>query len=277
MKQKISIAISPCPNDIFLFGPLLREKIESHFTYDISIFPLDKLNFLATQKNKDILKLSFPTIFSAMEDYILLPYGSAISETEGPIVVSNFSGNINKSCFKIAIPGLGTTSDLLVRLLYPHLQRFYCSYKDIVCNVERKKVDLGIIVHESRSCYDKYNLTFVNNMGKSWYKKFSCPLPLGGVVARRSLDFVSLKKICDDLINSLFFSEKNPAFIFSEMEKYSQEKSKNLLFNHVHSFIKNNNYGICEHEKYGIKKMYSLYCREFKKEKSNINNLFLKI
>jgi len=48
-------------------------------------------------------------------------------------------------------------------------------------------VDAGLIIHESRFTYPKYDLVKLIDLGEWWEKETGLPIPLGGILARRDM------------------------------------------------------------------------------------------
>ena len=53
--DKIKLAISPCPNDTFIFGALIRRDIEVPFDFEVVMEDIQLCNNMALSEEKDIL------------------------------------------------------------------------------------------------------------------------------------------------------------------------------------------------------------------------------
>ncbi len=65
----------------------------------------------------------------------------------------------------------------------------------IMDSVRKGTVDAGVIIHESRFTYQSYGLTKIADLGDWWEKETGNPIPLGCVVARRSLGLERLGRL----------------------------------------------------------------------------------
>ena len=82
--KTLNIAISPCPNDIFIFAGLLLNKIAHSFELSWSIKSLHDLNQLARTNTTDIVKISMASYKSLQPYYRLLSVGAAFAQDKGP-------------------------------------------------------------------------------------------------------------------------------------------------------------------------------------------------
>ena len=57
------------------------------------------------------------------------------------------------------------------------------------------QVDLGVIIHENRFTYQQKGLTKIMDLGNYWEQQTQNPIPLGGIVMKRSFDFALQKKV----------------------------------------------------------------------------------
>ena len=120
--MKLTLGFSSCPNDTFMFDALVNQKIDTEgLDFEVLIKDIEDLNKQAMQEKLDITKLSFSAFLYCIDKYILLNCGSALGLNCGPIVIKNPKTVINEES-KIAIPGIFTTANLLLDLVYPELQ-----------------------------------------------------------------------------------------------------------------------------------------------------------
>ena len=86
--KTLSIAISPCPNDTFIFENIYTEKIGiDGYTFDFDFLDIEELNKCAAAKNKDIIKISYAQYFQVKDNYTLLRSGGAMGFGVGPLLI----------------------------------------------------------------------------------------------------------------------------------------------------------------------------------------------
>ncbi|HQI18993.1 MAG TPA: menaquinone biosynthesis protein, partial [Leptospiraceae bacterium] len=109
----MDLAISPCPNDTFIFCHLMRAMPELQLVFA----DVEELNQRALfEKKHDLSKLSFYAILRT-KGYTLLDCGGAMGQGCGPILLYGKKSNGKISDLKrILTPGKYTTAALLLDL-----------------------------------------------------------------------------------------------------------------------------------------------------------------
>ena len=83
-------------------------------------------------------------------------------------------------------------------------------FSDIEEAVLTHKVDAGLLIHENRFTYEQKGLEKIIDLGEFWESLIHAPIPLGGIVVRRSAD-TKLQRTIDSLIRqSVEFAFANP-------------------------------------------------------------------
>lgn len=118
--MKLSLAISSCPNDTFMFDALINKKIDTrNYDFELMISDVEQLNQLSQNAEVDITKMSFHNFFNVTENYLMLTSGAALGKNCGPLIISKrkiYPDEI-EDC-KIAIPGTATTANLLMQIFF---------------------------------------------------------------------------------------------------------------------------------------------------------------
>ncbi|NUO08412.1 MAG: 1,4-dihydroxy-6-naphthoate synthase, partial [Candidatus Brocadia sp.] len=71
--MKLTLGISPCPNDTFIFDAMVNKKIDTEgLSFELSINDVERLNTLAFQCTLDITKLSYYAYAHVISQYVLL-------------------------------------------------------------------------------------------------------------------------------------------------------------------------------------------------------------
>jgi hypothetical protein len=69
----LTLAISPCPNDTFIFDAIFHKRINLEgIKFNFQFHDVETLNHMAMVKSADMLKVSFFTYMLLQEDYVLL-------------------------------------------------------------------------------------------------------------------------------------------------------------------------------------------------------------
>ncbi len=201
--MKYTLGFSPCPNDTFIFDALVNKKIDSeNIDFDVRLEDVETLNELAINNVLDFTKISYGVLPFVLENYKVLNSGSALGKGVGPLLISKelISFDEVDDCV-IAIPGENTTAHMLFSQAFPNAKnKVFKRYDEIENFVsDSGEKHLGVIIHENRFTYFKKGLKKIVDLGNFWEKKTNYPIPLGGIIGRKTIDENILMKV-DHLI-----------------------------------------------------------------------------
>jgi 1,4-dihydroxy-6-naphthoate synthase len=238
--QYLTLGYSPCPNDTFIFYALVHGLVGSPgFSVTERLEDVETLNRLALQGELDITKISYHLLGFIREDYCLLRSGGALGRGCGPLVIARrFNGMGELKGKRIAVPGRYTTAYLLLRLFDPGLDNvIFLPFHEIMGAVARDEVDAGVIIHESRFTFGDYGLTKLLDLGDWWERETGHPIPLGGIVAKRSLGRKSLAVIDRALKASAEYALAHPGEANAYIRAHSQEMSAEVCAAHIALYV----------------------------------------
>jgi 1,4-dihydroxy-6-naphthoate synthase len=238
--HQISLGYSPCPNDTFIFHALatgLTSVEDVRFT--IRLEDVETLNRLALQGEIDVTKVSYGAVPLLLDRYALLRSGGALGRGCGPLLVARRpleTEELHQA--RIAVPGRMTTANLLLRLFEPELPPGReMVYSDIMPAVERGEVDAGLIIHESRFTYPDHGLVKVVDLGEWWERETGTPIPLGGIVARRSLGEALIHRIEAGIRASVEHALRHPAASAAYVTAHAQEMDPAVMQQHIDLYV----------------------------------------
>ncbi len=189
--KALTLGFSPCPNDTFIFHALVH-GLATELGLDLAppiLADVETLNEWALDGRLDVTKLSFHALGHVLDDYVLLGAGSALGRGCGPLLIGERPVERDQlPHLRIAVPGRLTTAAMLLRLYEPRCRNLiYMKFNEIMPALARGDVDGGVIIHESRFTYQQEGFVLHQDLGAWWEESSGCPIPLGGIVARRSL------------------------------------------------------------------------------------------
>ena len=235
----LKLAFSSCPNDTFMFNGIVNGNIPLPWGFDLKIGDIAELNRWALNRETDITKLSCFTYFQLADDYVMLRSGAALGRGCGPLVISKRSLNADelKNC-RVAVPGLNTTAFLLFKSRFPDCREpVPMLFSDIEQAILDKKVDAGVIIHETRFTYRKRGLKKIVDLGEWWEKTTGHPIPLGCIAVKRELaDKIgipfdaALRKSVE-----LAFRDRENALPF--IRKYAKELEQSVIDAHIDLYV----------------------------------------
>jgi 1,4-dihydroxy-6-naphthoate synthase len=189
----LSLAHSPCPNDTFVFHAWSHGLIPGAPAVEVTFADVDVTNGAAERGELDVVKVSYGALPWLLRDYALLPAGGALGRGCGPLVLTAGSGP--GATGTVAVPGDRTTAYLLFRLwsaATPPARVEIVPFAQIMPGVRDGRWDAGLVIHEARFTYPSYGLSCVQDLGDWWEGETGMPIPLGAILARRSLDVPAL-------------------------------------------------------------------------------------
>ncbi|MDQ0896463.1 MULTISPECIES: 1,4-dihydroxy-6-naphthoate synthase [unclassified Paenibacillus] len=211
----MKIAYSPCPNDTFVFHAWAHGLIPGAPELDVLYADIDITNKLAAEgSGPDVLKISYAALPWVLKDYALLPCGGALGRGCGPLVLMKHSGIAGAagktgtagtvpdpamlSGRRVAVPSERSTAYLLFRLWAAQNvpggvgEIVVMPFHEIMPAVRDGLIDAGLVIHEARFTYPSYGLALLTDLGSWWESDTNLPIPLGAIIARRSMDLEAL-------------------------------------------------------------------------------------
>jgi len=240
MTRVLTLGYSPCPNDTFIFYALIHAKIRVpgiHLREQLA--DVETLNQLALESKLDITKISYHALGRLREHYALLRSGGALGRGCGPLIVAK-SGAALEDLKKgvIAIPGELTTASLLLRLYDPSITNVVVmAFDRIMDAVARGAVTAGLIIHESRFTYPRYKLENLLDLGEWWEKQSGLPIPLGGILGKRSLGKDVLLKVETGIRESIRYAHAHPDEVLAYCRQHSQEMDATVMMKHIDLYV----------------------------------------
>lgn len=252
--MKLTLGFSPCPNDTFIFDALIHHKIDTEgLEFDIVYEDVETLNLRAFKGDLAITKLSYHAFAYAVEDYELLDAGSALGFGVGPMLITkdeNLAKQLQEKLssktsltdtlahLRVGYPGKYTTANFLLSLAFPELKnKQELVFSEIEGSLLAGDIDLGLIIHENRFTYQEKGLFKVVDLGDYWEKTTNCPIPLGGIVVKRSIPNDIKEKLNRVLRASVEYAFANPTSGIEFIKSHAQEMSTEVMYKHIELYV----------------------------------------
>lgn len=110
-------------------------------------------------------------------------------------------------------------------------------FSEIEDAVINGRVDAGLIIHETRFTYAGKGLVKLADMGEYWHKKTGLPAPLGGFIAKRSLNPGTISACNAVLKNSVAYAFANPDASKKFVKLHAQELSNEVIRQHIDLYV----------------------------------------
>ena len=206
------IGHSPDPDDAFMFHALTTGELDtSGRRYVHELHDIEDLNRHAQEGKFEVSAVSIHSYPSIAGTYQLMNCGASMGEGYGPILVSQLKMSMDDAKTRtIAVPGLGTSAYLALRLAWGDVRVAVVPFDEILPAVVRGEYDLGLIIHEGQITWANEGLHLILDLGEWWFELTGLPLPLGGNVVRRSLGEETCMRVAEDIKHSIHYSLSNP-------------------------------------------------------------------
>ncbi|MDA0284914.1 MAG: 1,4-dihydroxy-6-naphthoate synthase [Planctomycetota bacterium] len=240
MTQKIHLGISTCPNDTFTFHALMTRNVDWRgLEFDVELIDIQQLNDRLFEGDFDAAKTSFHAALLLANETVVLPSGSALGFGVGPLLLSAGPDTSPTDNNQITLcPGKHTTASLLNSLFHPATTRVeHVVFSEIMPMLQRREADFGVCIHEGRFTWQQQGLGLVEDLGTRWETETGCPLPLGGIVARRKLGDRVIAAVQSVIRDSLEFALADRDAALPTMRQYAQEFDDNVLMKHVDLYV----------------------------------------
>ncbi len=244
----IRLGFSPCPNDTFIFFAIANKLIDTQgLDFTLHIEDVETLNQLAVGKALEVTKVSCHAFRYLQDDYHFLSAGAALGRGCGPLVIAKdrkiFSAAKPFKDLKIAIPGKLTTAALLMKLYFASAFNAQpgglvdMPFHMIMDSINEGLVDAGLIIHESRFTYQDFGLVSIIDLGEWWEKETGLPIPLGGIIAKKSLGMQVIKTIETLIRTSINYSLAHRSEAIPYIKKYAREMDEEVMLKHIELYV----------------------------------------
>ena len=240
--MKLTLSFSPCPNDCFMFEAIVNRRIDLEgLEFLVQLADIETLNRAAFEGAAEVSKLSFYAYAECVRDYELLSAGGAFGHKCGPLLISKLpitKEEVACGDLTIVIPGKYTTANLLLGLAFPTAQnKTELTYARIESALLEDKFDVGLIIHESRFTYQARGLKKIMDLGQWWEGETGLPLPLGGVVIKRSWNRNIKTAVNRALRRSVEYAFAHPEASRDFVRAHAQEMSDEILKQHIDLYV----------------------------------------
>jgi 1,4-dihydroxy-6-naphthoate synthase len=182
------------------------------------------------------VKVSYAALPWLLDDYALLPSGGALGRGCGPLVLTR--GNVGSLDGRtVAVPSERSTAYLLFRL-WAAGQRparvEIVPFASIMPAVRDGRYDAGLVIHEARFTYPSYGLQSLVDLGEWWERDTGLPIPLGAIIARRSLDVAALGRAARA---SVEYAWAHPTASADYIAEHADEMSPDVQRKHIELYV----------------------------------------
>jgi 1,4-dihydroxy-6-naphthoate synthase len=232
----VKLAHSPCPNDTFVFHAWTAGLVPDAPPVDVTFADIDVTNTAAERGEFDVVKVSYAALPWLLERYALLPTGGALGRGCGPLVLTR-GGFDSLDGRTVAVPSERSTAYLLFRL-WAAGQRpariDVVPFTEIMPAVRDGRYDAGLVIHEARFVYPQFGLTSLVDLGEWWEADSGLPIPLGAILAARSVDAGALTRV---VRASVEYAWAHPSESRAYVAEHAAEMSADVQQRHIDLYV----------------------------------------
>jgi 1,4-dihydroxy-6-naphthoate synthase len=254
--MKIQAAISPCPNDVFIFSGLIsREACQlGDPEIDFVFHELETLNLGVQAGRWGLAKLSYANYPLCEGQYSLLTCGGALGRGCGPLLLSN-RGAWDPE-LEVLLPGRFTTANFLFDFfiqgnpsnveaildpsILPGLKKVYLPFDELYRRLQGPEPCQGVVIHEMRFTYSADGLALIRDLGEYWEQSTGFPIPLGALAINKRLEteFPGISGQLEAMVRrSLDWAYAHSEQALELCRQYSQALSDSVLRSHIELYV----------------------------------------
>ncbi|NRA44564.1 MAG: hypothetical protein HRU09_06365 [Oligoflexales bacterium] len=226
----MKLAISVCPNDIFVFSGLLLNRISHEL--EISVYPIGKLNELLSAESFDFIKASSIALISN-KSYRFLRVGASLARDKGPQLVRR-KKSVSESI--LGVPSLASTGALLAKKYFPHLEQQVFPLAELSGLLMSGDISYGLIINEDMNRLETLGLESICDLGLRWNEEHKALLPLGLFGAHNKLSDSHVDAFEKQVNESILWAREHIDEAISLSQSYAGEASVNA--DHIQHFTK---------------------------------------
>ena len=239
--MRLSLGISTCPNDTYIYEALVAGLKDSPFEWDVHFADVQTLNEMIMRGELDVAKVSAQVYPKIRKDYVCLGCGGAIGYGCGPLLLSSKSGAFDPAQESV-LPGANTTAALLFRFWYGRKfggspQVRYALFNEVYSSLLDKSAAQGVTIHEHRFTWKRDGLHMLQDLGAYWEQETGSPIPLGIAVARRSLSYELVRNVEKEIRESLTMARKRSELVTPFIREKAQISDEKVIESHIKMFV----------------------------------------
>lgn len=237
----LTLGISPCPNDTFIFEAWITGALST--TSDVIPSPLttfldvQNLNEAAQRAEFDVVKVSCGNLPYLKKEYEILSCGGAMGFGCGPLLLSSSQSPFDPTV-ETWLPGKNTTAALLFHHWAPSSARIrYALFDEVYRALLRGEAMQGVVIHEHRFTFARDGLNGLLDLGGFWEESMHSPIPLGVIVARKTLGPQRIQEIEQAIQSSLHSAWYRKDLITPFIREHAQDTDPLVMEQHIRMFV----------------------------------------
>ena len=258
---ELTIGISPCPNDVFIFAGLILHQVESPFEFDFRFEDVESLNHSAQLGKLDVVKISYANYCRCNVTYELLNCGGALGRGVGPLLLTGGDEFVPEAEF--LVPGEFTTANFLLDyFLGREVPKRFVPFDEVYGVLSSNPSAQGVVIHENRFTYEEDGLLLVQDLGEHWEDETGYAIPLGAIVVKR--DIGAAEEISTAIRSSLSWAEKHRAEALTLCREHAKEMRPDVIEKHIGLYVNEFSYDLGKEGRAAVDHFLALQAEQMK-------------
>ena len=119
-------------------------------------------------------------------------------------------------------------------------------------------MDAGLIIHEGRFTYQNYGLKKLLDLGEWWEQETGAPIPLGCIMAKRSLGKETIFAAEDAIRRSISYARSHRTQCTGYIKTHAQEMEDSVIDGHISLYVNSFSDDFGEEGVRAIEKLFTL-------------------
>lgn len=263
--MRLSLGISTCPNDTFIYEALVEGLKNSPFEWDVHFADVQTLNEMVERGELDVAKVSAQVYPHVEKEYRLLECGGAIGYGCGPLLLSSRADSFISDS-SVILPGKDTTAALLFKFWHTReckdcAKIDYALFDKVYRGLIAGEFTQGVVIHEHRFTWKRDGLKLLVDLGAYWEEKTGTPIPLGISVVRRSLSENVIKQVESEIRESIALAKLRTDPVSPFIEKLAKIDDREVIVSHIKMFVNDFSENIGESGEMALRHLWTLINR----------------
>lgn len=211
--RPLTFAYTPDPDDAFHYCALETGRIP-HPGLDCRFVTghIRELNESCLRDTYDVCAIS-SVFYPEIDDrYVILASGTSVGRGYGPLLACREGESLTSLAGRrVGVPGTTTTGYFLLRYFYSDFVPVPMPFDRVGDALLAGEIDAGVMIHEELLNFAERRIARMCCLGARWFEHTGLPLPVGLVVARRTLGLPRLGRIESLLHASMAWALANRA------------------------------------------------------------------
>lgn len=240
--HKMRLAISPCPNDTFIFHGLAENQLKDcPWTFETEFHDVQTLNEMAsTSAGPELIKVSCGGLPDFLDQYYVLSAGGAMGYGNGPLLLSSQKESLIQDT--VWLPGKQTTAAMLFEFWRKtYLQKEILIENDffdeIYKKLQSKEIAQGVAIHECRFTWKRDGLFLIEDLGAFWEQETGSPVPLGCILCKRDLGKERALELQNWIQKSLQNAWNHPEQSKSYIQEHAGIPEESVTQKHIETYV----------------------------------------